>query len=214
MISVRSLLIVVPVILAFLAGRAHASPETDFWKWFQTNEASLYDFERDPEVTFDQLTAEMHKVDSSLTFEFGPKQNGQREFVISADGIRAAFPKVESLASSAPELPRWKVIKFRPRREPADIQYNGITVKANSVSVDIYPDSEKADLRIFIAGYSAVERKTFRAIAYLFLDQALGEVDVETRVGGIDVQAPLTPNSNAIPLNELPKAFDACVLKR
>ncbi|WP_157379382.1 hypothetical protein [Burkholderia ubonensis] len=214
MISTRSFIIATSAILSCLTGRAHASPEADFWNWFQRNEASLFDFERDQEKTFDRLATEMHKVHPNLTFEFGSKWNGQREFVISADGIRAAFSKVESLASSAPELPRWKVVKFRSRRDPLDIQYNGISVKASSVSVGIRPDGEKAVLTVFIPGYSASKRNTFVGIAFLFLDQALGEFDVETRVGRVDVQAPIATNSDAVPLNELPKAFDAFVAKR
>ncbi len=212
--STRSFLAAITLMLFFLTGRAYASPEADFWKWFQKNETSLFDFERDQERIFDQLSVEMHKVYPSLTFEFGPKQNGQREFVISADGNRAAFPKVDSLASSAPALARWKVIKFRTRREPLDVQFNGVLVKASSVSVDIRPEGEKVALTVFIPGYLASSRQTFEGIAFLLLDQALGEFDVETRVGGIDVQAPLADDSNAISLDHLPKAFDACVSKR
>lgn len=196
-------------IFALIAGRAHASPEADFWNWFQRSEASLFDFERDQEWIFDRLAAEMRKVHPRLTFEFGPKQNGQREFVISADGIREAFPKVESLFDSTPALPRWKVIKFRPRRDPFDIQYKGITVTANSVSVQIDRDGDKAALTLFIPGYTASERNTYGGIAFLLLDQALGEFDVETRVGSIDIQALSEGNSRSLPLEQLPKAFDA-----
>ncbi|CAJ0735024.1 hypothetical protein R16034_00065 [Ralstonia edaphis] len=210
----RSLLIAIAAMFLMLSGCQRNSPEADFWQWFQKNEASLFDFERDQRVVFDRLSAEMHKVDPSLTFEFGPKQSGQREFVISADGVRAAFPKVVSLASSAPPLPRWKIIKFRPRREPADIQFHGVTVKAQSVSVEIHPEGEKAGLTVLIPGYSASQRQTFGGIAFLLLDQALGEFDVETHVGNVDVRAPLPGDSNAIPLEALPRAFDAAVLKR
>lgn len=210
---IRLLLVAVMSMLFLLAGCARNSPEADFWKWFQKNEASLFDFERDQEGVFDRLAVEMHKVHPSLTFEFGPKQDGRREFVISADGIRDAFPKVESLASAAPTLPRWTVIRFRPRREPADIQYNGMTVKTSAVSVGVHPDGAKVGLTVFIPGYAASERRTFGSIAFLFLDQALGEFDVETRVGDVDVRAPLPVDSNAVPLSELPQTFDACVSK-
>jgi len=210
----RSLFIVVVSTLSLLTGCTRTSPEADFWRWFQRNEAALFDFERNQDGIFDRLAIEMHKVHPGLTFEFGPKQDGQREFVISADGIRAVFPKVESLASNAPALPRWKVIKFRPRRDPADIQYNGVTVKASAVSVGIHQDGEKVGLTVFIPGYSASERQTFGSIAFLFLDQALGEFDVETLVGDVDVQAVVPAESNAIPLNELPRTFDAIVSKR
>jgi hypothetical protein len=195
--------------LGFFVGRAHGSPEQDFWRWFQRNEAALFDFERDQERTFNRLAAEMHKVHPSLTFEFGPKQGNRREFVISADGIREAFPKVESLFAAAPPLPKWKFIKFRPRREPFDLTYDGVSVKASAVSVLLQPDGQKAGLTVVIPGYTRAAHKTYLGIAFLLLDQAIGEYDVETRVGFIDVQAASTAGPAGYPLRELPAAFDA-----
>ncbi len=210
----RTILISLMSILGLFTGRAQASPEADFWKWFQRNEAALFDFERDQEKTFDRLATEMHKVHPSLTFEFGPKRGNQREFVVSADGNREAFPKVESLYASAPSLPKWKFIKFRPRREPMDLQYGGTSVTAKSVSVIIQPDGQKAGLTILIPGYSKEHHQTYFGFAFLFLDQALGEFDVETRVGFIEVRAPSSANSEAFPLHDLPKAFDRFFAKR
>jgi len=196
-------------LLALFTGQAGASPEADFWKWFQRNEAALFDFERDQERTFDRLAAQLRKVHPSLAFEFGPRQGGRRELVISADGIREAFPKVESLHAAAPALARWEFIKFRPRREPFDLQYNGVAVKASDVSVLIRQDGPKAGLTIFIPGYTKGAHKTYLGIAFLLLDQALGELDVETRVGYIDIQAQAASHPQALPLRELPQAFDA-----
>lgn len=113
--------------------RAHASAESDFWKRFQQNEVELFDFERDQEAIFDQLTVEMRKVHPSLTFEFGPKENGGREFVISADGNKDAFPKVESLLR--PRNGALDSHQFRPRREPFDITYAAVSVKADTILV-------------------------------------------------------------------------------
>jgi hypothetical protein len=148
-----------------------------------------------------------------LTFEFGPKDGNRREFVISADGIRDAFTKVESLFASAPPLPKWKLIKFRPRREPADLEYHKVLVKVDSVSVLLQPDGQRAGLTVVIPAYTKAAHQSYLALAFLFLDQALGEYDVETRVGSISVQAPSAVTTNALPLRELPKAFDSFFLR-
>src|SRR4030095_14054404 len=103
------------MIFSLLAHSAGATPEEDFWKWFENNEAALFDFEKDQEAVFDRLAAALHRVHPDLTFEFGPKHDNRREFVISADGIKDAFPKVISLHTAAPRLPRWTFIRFRPR---------------------------------------------------------------------------------------------------
>lgn len=92
----------------------NAHRQQRFWRWFQANSARLFAFESDQEVTFHDLTVELHRVNSNLTFEFGPVENGRREFIVSAGGIQAAFPAVRSLVASAPALPAWTVIPFRP----------------------------------------------------------------------------------------------------
>ncbi|MFL6657591.1 MAG: hypothetical protein ACJ8GW_05935 [Massilia sp.] len=200
---------IVLLTLGLFSRTAVASSEADFWRWFQAHDKMLFDFESNQEAVFDQLGARMHAVNASLTFEFGPKQNGQREFVISANGNRAAFPNVEKLFAAAPPLERWKIIKFRPRREALDISYAGLTVKADSVTVVIERDGPKAALIVLLPGYSQAEHDAYGGIAFLLLDQALGEFDVETRVGGVDFAAPSARYSKAIPLKDLPRAFDA-----
>jgi hypothetical protein len=213
--NMRLRLIAIMSILGYFAGCAQASPEAEFWRWFQRNESALFDFERDQEQTLKRLAAEMHKVHPSLTFEFGPKQGGHREFVISADGDRKVFPKVESLYEAAPPLPKWRLIKFRPRREPFDLQYNGIWVKASSVSVLLQAEGAKAVVIVCIPGYSEAARRDYLGIAFLLLDQALGEYDVETRVGSIEVRAPSSPAAAAAhSLRQLPDLFDALLSKR
>src|SRR3974390_2814013 len=183
------------LLLSLIAGialsckRAQPTPE-DFWKWFQSNEDTLFNVEKNREQTFDKLGAEMHKLNPCLTFEFGPIEDGKREFVISADGIKEAFPQVEALYAAAPSLPRWKFVKFRPRRKPMDVNYDGISVRATSVTVQLVRNGQLADLTVFIPNYSEADRKAYMAIAFLLLDGALGEHDVETRVGQIKVEAP------------------------
>jgi hypothetical protein len=196
-------------LIARLAQRPRTTPEQAFWTWFESNEAALFDFEADQERIFDQIGTELHKIDPALTFEFGPKSNGRREFVISADGIRSAFPKVEALYAAAPTLPRWKFIKFRPRRTAADIAYGGVSVKAQSVLVAVEPAGSKVNITIFIPGYTTAAYKTYMAITFLLLDQALGEYDVEMRVANIEIKPASEAPVTAHPLEALPKVVDS-----
>src|SRR4051812_44636605 len=92
--------------LAFFSGTATASPESDFWAWFKKEDVKLFAFESNQEAVFNSLDAAIHRVNPDLTFEFGPVQDGRREFVISAGGIQSAFPAVESLHRAAPDLAR------------------------------------------------------------------------------------------------------------
>ena len=77
-----------------------------FWQWFAANDERLFHFEPDQEPTFNALAAAMNAVDPHLTFEFGPEQDGRRDFVISAGGIKRGFDAVRLLAAGAPSLAR------------------------------------------------------------------------------------------------------------
>jgi hypothetical protein len=189
------------------------SKEAAFWRWFRANESRLFDFEKDRERVFDELQGQLHAVQSDLTFEFGPKQDGKREFVISADGIRKAFPAVVSLADAVPMLPRWKITKFRPRRNfQSPVTLNGLSISPEQVKFTMERDGDRVGITLFIEGYNPAEHLKYASVVYLMLDQALGEYDVETKVGFIEFR------SNAVPskltkqvLSELVPSFDRLI---
>ena len=188
--------------------------EDTFWVWFEANQADLHDFDKDREAIFDRLSEAMNKVHPELTFEFSPiRENGKREFVISAGGIKDAFPAVESLHSAAPELEKWTFLKYRQRRNPInDLRFAGKEVKADEVHYAIFKDEapDKVGFMLFLDGYTEEERGTvWGQIGYLFLDEAIGEYDVEMHVGAIvffDRSSKYF--EHARPLAELPSHFD------
>jgi hypothetical protein len=90
-------------------------PLVNFWNWFVDHEEELLTFESDRERIFDMLATELNKIDPALCFELGPN-DPRIEFVISAGGIKSAFPAVSALVDAAPTLERWQITAFRPRR--------------------------------------------------------------------------------------------------
>lgn len=183
--------------------------ERAFWTWFVGHENDLLHFERNPEAVFSCLDAELAKVHPDLTFEFGPPRDGRREFVISAGGIKNAFPAVESLAAAAPQLPRWTVIAFRPRRPVGNIiELGNQRVDPSDVTYSLLRGKTALGLYLFIPGYTEGNSEIGQ-IGYLLLDEALGEYDVETKLGLIKLLPPEfeTPGPR-YPLPELPAHFD------
>lgn len=189
------------------------SPEEKFWKWFQENENLIFNFETNRGYVFNELNFKLGKVNKGLTFEFGPiKEDGTREFIISADGIKKVFNAVELLYNKKPALTKWKIIKFRPRRNPInDLTIGNITVKADEVNYRLFKDENpnKIGIMLFFKNCQAGEKHKIGQIGYLLLDEALGEYDVETRVGAIvfePADSEYYPQSR--PLKELPEDFD------
>lgn len=193
---------------------ASNTKEAVFWKWFQKNDDRLFSFEKDRDKVFGDLNDAMEKVHPNLTFEFGPiLKDGRREFAISAGGIKAAFPAVEALYTAAPKMQRWILVKFRPRRMPInDLDYADKKVRAQDVYCLLLKDDnpEKVGVMIFLDGYKEEAKKSvWGQIGYLFLDEALGEYDMETKVGAVVFQSRESKYfEQAHPLSELPKDFD------
>ncbi|WP_263373808.1 hypothetical protein [Granulicella aggregans] len=193
--------------------KPQVSVHEKFWKWFLNNETNLLNFEAGQEATFNKLSAALSNVDPDLTFEFGPPMP-KREFVISAGGIKRAFPAVVALAGAAPKLPNWQVTAFRPRRTPLNlIELGGIHVDPNEVQFSLLDNGEKAGVYLYIPGY-AKEDIRYGQIGYLLLDEALGEFDVESRLGLIKMLSPdEVSDATRYPLVELPALFDHLTAK-
>jgi len=182
--------------------------EQAFWSWFEKNQLRLFNFEQARECVFDELQNELEKVSTDLTFEFSPVIEGQREFVVSAEGHMAAFPAVEKLIDCAPKLPQWRFVKYRQRREEMhDLQIGETTIRASEVEVCIAQDAGKVALILFIPHEQ--DAKSLARWGFLFLDQTLGEYDVSTKVGAIEFHpATAHPDYPRFPLTELPARFD------
>jgi hypothetical protein len=131
--------------------------EETFWRWFTQNEEDLFSFdptnEAKREALFDRLATELQKVNSQLTFEFGPNAE-KREFVISAAGLKRAFPAVVALTQAAPILDRWEVIAFRPRRSPINsVEINGKVVDPKQVQFSLLDNGRMAGVHLYIPGF-------------------------------------------------------------
>ena len=186
------------------------TPEKKFWVWFKNNQEILFAFEKDRENIFNKLAGQMHKIDENLTFEFGPITNkGTREFVISADGIIKSFPAVEKLFDAAPKLDKWKFIKFRPRRTLMSIEMYGLKINPDNVKCQLFKDKAKVGVMMFFEDYTPEQNNSYARIGYLLLDEAVGEYDVETKVGFIDFTSTESKYyENAFPLSDLSIRID------
>lgn len=186
--------------------------EQDFWDWFIAHDAEFFTFdpgiEPERERLFDKLEVELQKVHPKLTFAFGPR-GAKREFVISAGGLKSGFPAVASLVSAAPRLERWNFIAFRPRRLlPCVLEIGGKEVSSEDVQFSLLHDGKTVGIRLFIPGFREQDLN-WQQIGYLFLDEALGEFDVESRLGLIKMYPPeASTQEKRHPLSELPSAFD------
>ena len=188
-----------------------STKEQDFWRWFLQNEPLLLHYsytDDDREETLDLVHTALKNVDEDLSFEFGPPAP-RREFIISAGGIKASFPTVLRLRQAQPPLERWDITYFRPRRDPiSTIDMDDVTVNSCDMEFSILSRDADIGLEIFMPAYDDSDAR-YKQIGYLFLDQALGEFDVETKVTYLRFFAATEPlKFERIPFKELPERFD------
>ncbi|MDW7731548.1 MAG: hypothetical protein SCH66_03845 [Methanolobus sp.] len=187
------------------------SKEEKFWSWFKKNEECLLNFDKDRDAVFSELHSQMKQVNQDLVFEFGPLVNGKREFVLSAGGIKSVFPVVEKLYSAAPQMDKWSVIKFRPRRNPCDLVYRGKKVEIDNVHYVLVkgPAPDKVGIMLFLKDFNENESDIWWEIGFLLLDETLGEYDVGTKLGTIIIDSPQSEYFvHARPLEKLASDFD------
>ncbi|MHB8875143.1 MAG: hypothetical protein ACYC8T_15765 [Myxococcaceae bacterium] len=192
--SLRRWLVVGTAALLALGGcrkPAAGAEHKPFWDWVAANSAELSKIERGDEPIADGLAKQLHYIDGDLTFELGPK-GAERELIISAGGIQKAFSKVQALVAAAPKLPGWKVIAFRQRKSlDLRIGLGGLELGADELWFTAKPDGRAGliAVTVFAKGLTAENDREVQQAVYLLLDTAIGEYDVETKLGAIEVKA-------------------------
>ena len=161
-----------------------------FWIWFSKNEKNIYenvDKENLREDIYDQISAEISKIDENLVFEIAPIQkDGKREFSISADGILESFPKVETLISKRPKLNNWNFTAFRQRIAGDDLEINYMNYKIGYDDIFYRFSTENNQLGIELNIRNYDETGNMQNAIYLLLDSLLGEYDVTKNIDWIE----------------------------
>jgi hypothetical protein len=198
---------------AVVIPEASAARDAAFWTWFKAHRLEVAKVKSADEPIANELAAELHKIDPRLIPELGIGAE-PRELIISADGLREAFPAVKRLVAAAPAIPGWKVVAFRPRKG-ADVTVDlggGTKLGENDLFFVVLPTAKPPapiDLLLYVPGIGGPDDKAVKQVAFLLLDATLGEYDVETKVGGIAIKPVGEKPPSAKPLKDLPRVVDA-----
>lgn len=160
----------------------------DFWHWFKKHEEKFFRFEDDQPKLFSAIHKKLKEIHTNLTFEIGPVEDGVRDFTISADGIRDAFPFVVQLVDRAPEFSRWRIRAFR-QRIPGDDLAVQLGEEVQVGFRDIFfshrlNSNSLIDLELYIRNYQ--DSDNFKGAVMILLDALIGEYDMEMKVDRLD----------------------------
>jgi hypothetical protein len=192
---------------------AQASQFSDFWTWFQVNQTDFPPTTEFDEMYGNELSGRLEAIKLGLVYEISIPDEGEKELVISADGISELIPFVQELVKSAPDIEDWKITAFRPRMDDyARFALNYDERNFDPKELWCYARIEDGhfDLIIYHPDYSDDDRNLIVSGAFILLDMALGEYDVMTGIRYIDHQ-PLPADPEPVGLyrfEDLRSVFD------
>ncbi len=192
------------VSLLFITGcKKDVAPEAAFWSWVRAHTAELKAVRTGQEPIVDELSKELKKASPGLAFELGVGTE-PFEFIISADGILDRFEAVKQLTSKAGDIPGVKVIAFRPRKaiDGFEMRFGELTMAAADVKFVATREAGKVDLKLYVDGLNDENSAQLKKAGFVLLDAAIGEYDMETKVGVIEFHPGPAPEG-AQPLSAL-----------
>lgn len=155
----------------------------EFWNWFKKNEekyVALYE-ENDETRDFlaDLFLEKLQEFSQGLYFKIGGFPGERQQLIITAEGNRDYFDKVEELVSAAPPLRNWEIIPFKPALEGDFIvEYEGIEIDSSEMWFLPLQNNDNPKLFGLILGiphYDPEERDRYLGAVYQLLDTLIGE---------------------------------------
>lgn len=190
-------------------------PLRTFWNWFESHANSFYQIEeKNAHQLLEMLLTRLHDIHPDLTFELGGvSKNNKRELIISAGGVKSAFPYVIKLMELSPQLDDWDFKAFRQRKPDfCEVNFGDFNLNAHDVYFDYELEEKLIEIKLFIKGYN--EEPVFAHAIFIILDHLLGEFDLETKVGTITMYSVESKTSTSLPLLDLSMIVDEYFKKR
>jgi len=175
----------------------HLSREAQFWIWFEQHSEQLMNFEGIDTHILASVGEELSRVAQGLTFEFSSKGILGKEFIISADGDPRFFSDVIRLVGSAPVLSGWKFIAFRqPKNLRMVVTFGESQLSPDEILFLAVPNLNRLHLVLYVKNLKRKDLDFVTRAAFIVLDMAIGEYDVETQIGSVEFkEAPTIPSS-------------------
>ena len=188
--------------------KAAADP---FWAWFAETIAPLGVGGLDDDDIVARIDAVFGRMHPDLAFELWGPDGDTVDFVISADGQTPLFHKVLNLVRSAPPMPGWRVVAFRPRRSvKARISAMGHQLSGDQIWYHCEPENGRLRVALFVEDLRDDNWDILCATSCVLLDMALGEFDAATKIAALE-HYPLNDETRTLapkPLAQLPAELD------
>ncbi|MBX7133362.1 MAG: hypothetical protein K1X67_11875 [Fimbriimonadaceae bacterium] len=181
-----------------------------FWQWFLANRDTVYDRHHE-QAYWVEINRQVHLAEPVL-WEVIPAAQGPRGLRFSAGGLIQHMDAVLRLAASAPEIPGWRILTFKPAREDTDFGVDGsglypdLPVKRMEVPSTLFewrPNGDGIDIAVYVKGVTRENAKAHLGVFLLLLDGLLGEYTTMTLIKSVGMNPLDAAPPEARPLREL-----------
>ncbi|MGB4774321.1 MAG: hypothetical protein WBP45_04055 [Daejeonella sp.] len=167
------------------------STEQEFWNWFLVNKKKIEDFidsEHNDYSMYNLLTKKMRAYHDEIVPELTKTKDEKYVLIITPDGIKAGIEPTKALAAAKPEIDNWIVEKFRQPCDEITLEFKGVRYPSSDIEVVARFDSKKelVNIDLFIRNMNK-DPINYKNLAFLYLDHILGEFNVLTKIGYIEL---------------------------
>jgi len=182
-----------------------------FWSWFAETIAPLGADGLDQDDIVARIDAEFARAYPDLGFELWGPDGDMVDFVISADGRTELFDAVLEAVRSAPSIPGWRIVAFRPRRSiRARVSAMGHQLSGDQIWYRCELEDGRLRVALFVEELTDDNWDVLCATSCVLLDMALGEFDAATKIAALE-HYPLNDETRGLapkPLAQLPGGID------
>lgn len=182
-----------------------------FWNWFLENSAQFLFLNKvedeEKERLLDLIMNKLHEFCGELYFEIGGMPGKEQELIISAEGKKEYFAKVEELVSTSPVMEHWTIVAFKQPKSGFKTTYKQLNFEPNRLWF-LPLTAKKSNLigiRICHPDFDETRNTDFLTGAYFMLDTLIGEKATTLDIAHIEIDGmPGDPVKNGlIELEEL-----------
>ena len=182
-----------------------------FWKWFSEESSTYYQAIESGDFNShaSEFSEKIHGFLPGVAWVFGPGADGVgHSLTLSPEGDAYAALVITHIIKNAPTLDGWTFYDSR-QASPTfdgmsmDIAGENVSAKQIWITPSIDEEREKIDVTCWAPVFVQLDEGARGQITFLWLDETLGEFQVGSRLGAIDIEP--SNLENAIPLSELPE---------
>jgi hypothetical protein len=172
---------------------AQAAAVDAFWAWWRERGGAAFAAaidEGDPTPLVDDLGRRVHAIHPGLAWETGPGVLRRHTLTVTAAGDPELRGVARRWLRAAPVDAVWDFTDHR--QAVADVRELRLGIEGHEVDVDAvrvtaHVSGFAADVTVYHPAFAGLPEAVREQAAFLLLDSALGEVAVETWIGGITV---------------------------